>query len=159
MRASRWILACLVLLAWPVFAADKPEAKLYDTEADGNQQIAAALKKAKAGKKRVLLQFGANWCGWCHRLSKCFKENEDIAKALREGYVVVLIDVDVVDEKQHNADVDERYGKPTRHGLPVLVVLDTEGKLLTIQDTDELEEGDHHDPQKVLDFLDRWKPE
>ncbi|HVX14272.1 MAG TPA: thioredoxin family protein [Pirellulales bacterium] len=159
MRASHWILTCLMLSACPAFVDDKPEAKLYDTEADGNRQIAAALKKAKAGKKRVLLQFGANWCGWCHRLSNCFKENGEVAKALREGYVVVLIDVDVVDDKQHNADVVERYGNPTKHGLPVLVVLDAEGKLLTIQDTDELEEGDHHDPQKVLDFLNRWKPE
>jgi len=34
---------------------------LYDPSADGKEQIAAALKTAKADDKRVLLKFGANW--------------------------------------------------------------------------------------------------
>ena len=40
-------------------APERP--KLYDTSADGKKQVAAALKTAKAGDKRVLLKFGANW--------------------------------------------------------------------------------------------------
>jgi thiol:disulfide interchange protein len=133
--------------------------KLYDTQADGKEQIAAALKKAKAEQKRVLLKFGANWCGWCHKLSKCFKENDEVARVLNESFVLVLIDVDLVDDQKHNADVLERYGNPTRLGLPALVVLDAEGEQLTTKDTAELEEGDHHDPEKVLVFLNEWKPE
>jgi len=40
----------------------KPERPaLYDTSADGKEQIAAALKTAKAEDKRVILKFGANW--------------------------------------------------------------------------------------------------
>ena len=35
--------------------------KLYNTQADGKEQIAAALKTAKAEGKRVILKFGANW--------------------------------------------------------------------------------------------------
>ncbi|HWB13626.1 MAG TPA: thioredoxin family protein [Pirellulales bacterium] len=133
--------------------------KLYDTQADGSKQIAAALKRAKAERKHVLLKFGANWCGWCHKLSKCFKENEDVARLLNQNYVLVLIDVDIVDDQKHNADVLERYGNPTRLGLPALVVLDAEGEQLTTKDTAELEEDDHHDPQKVLAFLNEWQPE
>ena len=137
----------------------KAPPEIYDTEADGKEQIDEALKLAKAKKKRVLLKFGANWCGWCHKLSKCFKTEPEIANVLKENYVLVLIDVDATeDEKQHNADVIERYGNPTRHGLPVLVVLDSDGKQLTTQDTGLLEEGDHHDPAKVLAFLEKWKP-
>jgi hypothetical protein len=56
----------------------------------------------------------------------------------------------------HNADIDRRYANPTRFGLPVLVVLDANGKALTTQDTGQLEDGDHHDPKKVLAFLNRW---
>jgi len=42
--------------------AQKPaKPNLYDTTADGKEQIAAALKTAKAEDKRVLLKFGANW--------------------------------------------------------------------------------------------------
>src|SRR5262245_16240716 len=138
----------------------KPKrAEIYDRNADGNQQIAAALKTAKAENKHVILKFGANWCGWCHKLSKIFKENDEIAGVLNENYLLVLIDVDQMDGKAHNQDVGQRYGDPTRFGLPALVVLDSNGKQLTIQDSGKLEEGDHHDPKKVMAFLEKWKPE
>ena len=39
----------------------KERPKLYNTQADGKEQIAAALKTAKAEGKRVILKFGANW--------------------------------------------------------------------------------------------------
>jgi hypothetical protein len=53
--------------------------------------------------------------------------------------------------------VVQKYGNPTKHGLPVLVVLDSDGKQLTTQDTGQLEQGDHHDPAKVIAFLSKWK--
>jgi len=71
---------------------------------------------------------------------------------LKAAYVVVLIDVN----KEHNADIDKKYDNPTKHGLPVIVVLDADGKPLVTQDTGKLEEGDHHDPVKVLAFLNQW---
>lgn len=45
-------------------------------------------------------------------------------------------------ELPHNANVDERYGKPTRYRLPALVVLAGEGKQLTTQDTGKLGQSD-----------------
>ncbi len=147
------------LLCLPVLGADPPaktaRPNLYDEKADGAQQVADALSVAKKEHKRVLLQFGANWCGWCHKLHKLFASDEKIAARLKGSYVVVLIDVN----KGHNADLDAKYGKPTRHGLPVIVVLDAEGKPLVTQDTGKLEEGDHHDPAKVLAFLNQWAPD
>lgn len=145
--------------------AEEPEPRkgrrrdIYDTKADGNAQIAAALRKAKADNQRVLLMFGANWCGWCHKLHDLFAADEAIGKLLRYEYQLVLIDVDKLDgDRKHNADVDERYGNPTRQGLPVLVVLDAEGRQLHTQETGALEDGDRHDPAKVLAFLNQWKP-
>jgi thiol:disulfide interchange protein len=131
-------------------ALEKPA--VYDVKADGSQQIKEALVLAQKGKKNVLLQFGANWCGWCHKLHELFASDKTIAAKLSENYVVVLIDVD----KGHNADVVARYGNPTRHGLPVIVVLDSDGKVLTTQDTGALEAGPKHDPQKVMAFLNAW---
>ena len=65
---------------------------LYDPKSDGNAQIAAALINAKAEKKNVLLMFGANWCIWCRRLDRTFASEPNIAAALKENYVLVLID-------------------------------------------------------------------
>lgn len=86
-------------------------------------------------------------------MSGLLNTNAEIARIIKEHYVVVLIDVD----KGHNEDVVKRYGDPTRFGLPVLVVLDSDGKHLTTQDTGKLEQGDHHDPAKVIAFLEKWK--
>ena len=138
------------LLADPAAPATRPA--IYDTQADGAKLVADAVARAGKENKRVLLMFGANWCGWCHKLHGLFASNPKIAAALKEHYVLVLVDVD----KGHNAAVNEKYGKPTQFGLPALVVLDAAGTLLTTQDTGKLEAGDHHDPAKVLAFLDRW---
>jgi len=155
----------LVLLLAAILTAGIPAASLaadhlpasrpniYDTAADGQQQIAAALKTAQTEDKRVILKFGANWCGWCHRLSGLLKTNAELARILKDNFILVLIDVD----KEHNADVVKKYGNPTRFGLPVLVVLDTDGTPLTTQDTGKLEEGDRHDPAKVKAFLEKWR--
>ena len=125
---------------------------IYDENADGAKQIADALAVAKKDNKRVLLQFGANWCGWCHKLHTLCQNDEKIAPRLQEAYVVVLVDVN----KGHNEDINKRYGNPTRFGLPVIVILDADGKALVTQDTGKLEDGDHHDPKKVLAFLNEW---
>ena len=130
---------------------------IYDNKADGAAQIAEAVAQARRDHKRVLLQFGANWCGWCHKLHDLFEKDRTIARKLLYEYVLVLVDVEVVDGAQHNADVVKRYGNPIQHGLPVLVVLDEQGKPLVTQETGSLEEGDHHHPGRVLEFLEKWQ--
>ncbi|MDB6125401.1 MAG: dsbH 2 [Pedosphaera sp.] len=135
-------------------AEDQPKSKrppLYDENADGSKQVADAVAQAKKENKRVLLQFGANWCGWCHRLHHTMQTDTAIADKLKSDYVVVLVDVN----KGHNGKIIEDY-KAANFGLPVIVVLDADGKQLTTKNTAQLEEGDHHDPKKVLAFLNEW---
>jgi hypothetical protein len=87
-------------------------------------------------------------------LSSLLDTDPEISKLLKENYVLVLVDVD----KGHNQDVVTKYQNPTRFGLPVLVVTDKDGKMLTTKDTSELEQGNAHDPLKVKAFLEQWKP-
>lgn len=138
-------------------AAKTPRPDIYDRQADGEKQIATALAEAKRDHKRVLLQFGANWCGWCHKLNDLFKTNNAIKETLLYEYVVVHIDVDKVDGQQHNSKVNEKYGNPMKLGLPALVVLDEDGKQVVTQETGSLEKGDVHDPVKVVGFLKEWQ--
>ncbi len=137
----------------PVFGADAPvktsRPAIYNENADAAKEIADALALAKKEDKRVLLQFGANWCGWCHKLHKLCQTDTHIAAKLKEAYVVVLVDVN----KGHNSDINKQYGNPTRFGLPAIVILNADGMILTTQDTGKLEEGDHHDPKKVLAWI------
>ncbi|MEO5960754.1 MAG: hypothetical protein ABIZ49_11005 [Opitutaceae bacterium] len=63
-----------------------------------------------------------------------------MAQALNANYQLVLIDVNTRKGSARNADINARYGNPTKEGLPVLVVLDASGKLLTTQETGALED-------------------
>lgn len=146
------------LCAEPEYPKAGPD--IYDTQADGTAQVAEAIRIAKADQKHVLLVFGANWCVWCRRLHELFESNTAVRRELKAHYIVVRIDVNHRDGKKRNDAVNDRFGKPTKNGLPVLVVLDRNGHMLTTQETGALEDGKSaHDPEKVIAFLKQWQPE
>ncbi len=137
-------------------AAEAPQGSrpnIYDESLDGTKQVADALALAKKENKRVLIQFGANWCGWCHKLHRLFDTDKEVSGELKANYLLILVDVN----KGHNEALLKKYGAD-HLGLPSLVVLDSSGKHLTTQDTGQLEEGDHHSPAKVMAFLKQWAP-
>ncbi len=153
-------LSALALLPATGLKADpeypKMGANVYDVRADASTQIAAAVATAAVEKKRVILDFGANWCIWCHRLHATFEGDPGVSKALADGFIVVMVDVNTRNGDKRNAAVNEKYGNPIVHGIPVLVVLDSDGKQLTTKDSGELEEGDGHSPTKIKAFLAQW---
>jgi thioredoxin-related protein len=159
MRAR--LIFSLLFFSLSLTAAEYPQMgeDIYDVKADAAADIAAALVTAQAENKHVLLKFGANWCVWCHRLDKTLHGNTSIAKSLAEHYILVAIDVNTRNGTKRNVPTIERYANPTQHGLPVLVILDADGEILTTQETGALEEGSAHDPAKVTSFLNKWGPQ
>lgn len=137
--------------------AGPPEvARPYEEGVDAQAQIDTAVAQAHADGKRVLLMFGANWCVWCRRLAWVMENEPRVSAALAEGWHVVHVDTGTAGSGT-NASVVARYGNPVQHGLPCLVVLDGEGTLVHTQETGALESGDHHDPERVLAFLNRFR--
>jgi len=124
---------------------------VYDEAADAGADIAAALAVAARKNKRVLIQWGGNWCGWCIKLHDLFRTDRTIARKILYEYEVVTVDIGRWDK---HLDLVERYGADIQgSGVPYLTVLAADGSVLANQDTGSLEEGDHHDPALVLDFL------
>src|SRR5215216_5325616 len=66
----------------PVAKPAKAEVAIYDESADAQKQIDAALAKAKKENRRVLIQWGGNWCGWCRLLHAKFQSDAAIRKEL-----------------------------------------------------------------------------
>ena len=135
-------------------AAKKPaKASIYDAKADAREQVKAATALARRDSRRVLVMFGGDWCGWCHKLHGLFASDKAIHKVLADEYVLVMVDI-----KAPNAEslLAECAGDLQGVGYPFLAVLDGARKVVARQKTDPLEEGDHHDPAKVKSFLETW---
>ena len=128
---------------------------IYDEKADAQKLINDALAKAMKENRRVLIQWGANWCGWCHLLHDTFEKDKDVRKKLLYEYDLVLIDVGRFDK---NLDIAEKYKADLKaNGLPYLTILDPDGQVIANQETGSLEskvKGKvEHDPIAVVKFL------
>ena len=71
-------------------AAKKPS--IYDKTADTQVQLAKAMEQAKRDDKRILVMFGGDWCGWCHKLHELFASDAEVRKILSYEYVLVMVD-------------------------------------------------------------------
>jgi thioredoxin-related protein len=155
-RKFLWLLlaAALVLLAamLPAQAPTAAKPAIYDPDADMKAQITAAVKRAGAEERNILLMYGGNWCPWCHRLHELFAADAAIKKVLAERYIVLLVDVGEKPGQPLNQDLVDLY-RVKGFGYPALAVLDKQGKLLCAQSTGVLEKGKGHDPAKILAFL------
>jgi thiol:disulfide interchange protein len=135
----------------------QPEKKkrkaIYDESAVASEQIAAAIAKASRENRRVLIQWGANWCGWCHLLHDLCAGDKDLKRKLSYEYDVVLVDIGRWDK---NVDLAERYGADIKNqGVPYLTVLDGSGEVVANQEPGSLEDGTKHHPAKVMAFLEK----
>ena len=166
MRISGFVLALAVgasavaTVGWGAFAtaqmAAVPAAQvhIYDVNADAKADVAAAIKKAHVEHKRVLLDFGGNWCGDCKVLDINFHKAENEA-LLKKYYVLVDIDIGRMDK---NVELATQYGVPLSKGVPALSVVDGNGKVVYAQANGEFEAMRKMDPASVGEFLEKWKP-
>jgi thiol:disulfide interchange protein len=126
---------------------------LYSETANPNADIAAALKQAQAGHKRVILDFGGDWCGDCQVLDIYMHQSPN-TELLSKHFIVVHIDIGHMD---HNVDVAKKYRVPIEKGVPALAVLDPRGKLLYAQENKEFENMRNMKTEDVTAFLNKWK--
>jgi thiol:disulfide interchange protein len=127
---------------------------IYSETADPKADIAAALKEAKSEHKRVIVDFGGDWCGDCQVLDIYFHQ-EPNAKLLEKNFV--LVHVWIGEHIDANLDVPAKYGVPIHKGVPALVVLAPDGRVIYAQKTGEFEDMRHMEASSVTEFLETWK--
>jgi thiol:disulfide interchange protein len=126
---------------------------IYSETANPTADIAAALKKARAEHKRVLLDFGGDWCPDCQVLDIYFRQQPN-ADLLAKHFVVVHVYIGHMDQ---NLDIPKKYDVPINKGVPALAVLDAHGKLLYSQQTGQFENMRNMSSSDVTEFLNKWK--
>jgi len=145
------IAALLVLVAGPAQSASRI---VYPDPSQASVEIAAALKTAAATHRRVLLDFGGNWCGDCQVLDLYFHDEKNLP-ILNANFVLVHVNIGHMDE---NVEIARKYDVPLERGVPALAVLSDHGKLLFSQKKGEFEAMRRMESSSVTEFLVQWRP-
>jgi len=147
-----FILAALLLLA--AGTANSADRVIFPDPGQARADLAAALKTAAATHRRILLDFGGNWCGDCQVLDLYFHDarNKPILDA---NFVLVEINIGLLDA---NLDIAQQYGVPIKRGVPALAVLSERGVLLYSQKNGEFEAMRTMQSSAVTEFLVKWRP-
>ena len=163
--AAAAFVALLAAAPLPAFAAKAPNVALksladlptplpypYNETADAEADLAAAIKRAKAAKKLVLIDFGGNWCADC-RIFAAVIELPEVRRFVDKHYEVVTIDVG---RYAKNMQIPARYGVDKLKGVPSFLVVDTKGKLVNDGAFFALTDARHMTPQSIVDWLAQW---
>jgi thioredoxin-related protein len=149
------ILLSLILVS-SLINASAQAPKLYNPTADAAADIAAAVKKAAAENKFVLIQAGGNWCSWCIEFARFSKADAQLDSAINSGFVWYHLNYS---KENVNKAAFEKYGFPQRFGFPVFIILNQKGERIHTQNSSYLEDGKKsYDKAKVFDFLTSWSP-
>ena len=137
--------------------------RVYNEDINPIEQIDQALVKARSEEKFVICQVGGNWCPWCLRFADFITNDTTISNVIDESFVYIHVNYNPRksegEEKMQLAKAMlERLNNPARFGFPVFVVLDEEGRVIHIQDSSFLEEGQSYNQEKVLRFFKNWTP-
>lgn len=137
--------------------------KVYNEDINPLEQIVQAVAKAKSEAKFVICQVGGNWCPWCLRFAEFITTDSTISRVVKENYEYIHVNYNPrmsgSEEQQLQAKaLMKRLNNCGRFGFPVFVVLDEDGKVIHIQDSSFLEEGQGYNQEKVLRFFKNWTP-
>ncbi|MCU7613817.1 thioredoxin family protein [Chryseobacterium sp. GMJ5] len=138
-------------------AALEEKAKLpkpYDPKADAEKDIEKLVARAGKENKNVMIQAGGNWCIWCLRFNQYVQTTPELKKLVNENYLYYHLNYSP-DNK--NEKVFAKYDNPgDKFGYPVFIILDKDGKVLHVQQSDVLEEGKGYSLEKVKAFFNTW---
>lgn len=154
-KSTRFLGAVAALLLHSIAFAGARD--IYPLPEAAQADLAAALQRAAETHRRVLIDFGGNWCPDCKVLDIYLHEPAN-SPILEAGFVVVHINVGLA-RIDRNLDIAERYQIPLKKGVPALAILDSDGKLIYSQRTGEFEDMRHMQSSAVTEFLTRWKPD
>ena len=137
--------------------------KVYNEDINTIEQIDQAVAKAKSEGKFVVCQVGGNWCPWCLRFADFITNDTTVSKVIDDNFVYIHVNYNPRKSEgeakaRQAAELMKRLDNCGRFGYPVFVVLGEDGKVVHIQDSSFLEEGQGYNKEKVLRFFNNWTP-
>lgn len=156
-----WLLGGMLSVA--VHAQQGGLKRVYDETVNPLAQIDQALAKAGSEGKFVVCQVGGNWCPWCLKFADFITKDAAISEVIAQNFEYIHVNYNPrqsqgADKVALGKALMKRLNNAGRFGFPVFVILDTEGRIVHIQDSGLLEEGEGYSQKKVLGFFKNWTP-
>jgi len=128
-----------------------PKGPIFNPNRNPFEDAQEAVQRAMAQQKNILLEIGADWCVWCHRLEQFITSHPELLYLRSMNYVHLRIHVE-----QDFSQTEFTHHLPPFDGIPHYFVYDPAGKLLHSQDTEPFEKGESYDYEKLSHFLMSW---
>ncbi len=126
--------------------------RVYDASRNPNADGRAALKLAKETNRKVLIEVGGDWCSWCFVLDRFIKDHPKVASRLHQTFVVLKVNI-----SDENDNVEFMAAFPKANGYPHMYVTDSDGNILSSQDTADFRENKKYSEARFMAFFDRWQ--
>jgi len=124
----------------------------YDDQANADAALAATIAKAKKSGKRVLIDLGGNWCTDC-RILAAVMELPELKAFVAKHYEVVEIDVG---HMNRNMQIPAKYGITKLVGVPTVLIVEPDGKLINATNSADLADARSMNPQGIANWLAKW---
>ena len=147
-----WLLPAAIDVQASQLAGDLPVySRVYDASRNPNADGRDALKLAKETNRKVLIELGGDWCSWCFVLDRFIKENPKLESRLHQTFVVLKVNI-----SDENDNVEFMAAFPPAQGYPHMYVTDSDGNILSSQDTADFRENNKYSEARFMAFFDRW---
>ena len=133
LAAGLLVTGCTTTMGAHGTAHTYPEAAAYIVSDDAMGDVDAALARAAAHDKRVLLVMGANWCHDSRALAG-WLGTERFAALVEQEYELVYVNIGMPQRGDgHNLRIARRFGLADLPGTPNLLVLTADGELVNAE--------------------------
>lgn len=124
---------------------------IFDENLDFNEILDDALAKSKVTKKRILIEFGGDWCIWSHRMNRIV-ESRKFKSFIDDNFIFLRCTINAYGENSYPSDKD----LPDIRSIPHFILLDENGNVIGSQDTPGFEFLWFYKKWALYNFFKEW---
>ena len=122
------------------------------TDKQVEQEYARNLKQIQNNNKKLVLLFGADWCGDCKVLDMHLT-NSTVFTALKNSFLFQKVDVGRFDK---NILFNNKFQDPIDGGIPAIVIVDKAEKILVSTNSGYFSNARKMSASEVLKFFKKY---